>query len=183
MNITLKITDPVIRDTMTRAIQDVFRTMLQKTATQVSMLPGDENGEPIKASVNLQGSYVVGTVGFVGDLKGLLTLYIDSDYADIVTGQMLGMSTAEVAEAGHEVSNDTIGELTNMAAGAFKNQLADKGYPCKLTIPSLMRGHDLLIEPAATASRRVYKYSVDDRFVYADLSIKHSDGSGNPFPN
>jgi chemotaxis protein CheX len=125
----------------------------------------------------------VGTVGFIGELKGLLTLYIDNQFSDMLTAQMLGMTPEEVAEAGHEVTNDTIGELTNMAAGAFKNQLADKGFPCKLTIPSLMRGQDLMIEPAPASSRRVFKYAVDDRFVYTDLSIKHAEGSITPFEN
>jgi len=79
--------------------------------------------------VQIDGQQVVGTVGFIGDISGLIYLYLDAPFADEVAGHMLGMTLAELAEAGDEVVNDAVGELTNMTVGTFKNQLADKGFP------------------------------------------------------
>jgi chemotaxis protein CheX len=85
------------------------------------------------------------------------------------------MSLAEIDEAGHEVVNDAVGELTNMTVGTFKNQLADKGFPCKLTIPSILRGSNFSIEPVSSATRRIYRFHVGEHSIVADLLMKSGD--------
>ncbi len=170
-----QITEPVFRETVTRAVQDVFKTMLAKTAV---LSEATENGpvesgktEPLK----IDGQQVVGTVGFIGDISGLIYLYLDSPFANEIASHMLGMTPEEIVEAGDEVVNDAVGELTNMTVGTFKNQLADKGFPCRLTIPSILRGSNFSIEPISSATRRIYRFRVGDHNLVADLLMKSGE--------
>jgi len=171
-----QISESVFRETINRAVQDVFKTMLGKTATLSETSDvATADGSPWKHPVQIDGQQVVGTVGFIGDISGLIYLYLDAKFADEVAGHMLGMTLAELQEAGDEVVNDAVGELTNMTVGTFKNQLADKGFPCRLTIPSILRGSNFSIEPISSATRRIYRFHVDKHNLVADLLMKMGD--------
>ena len=149
-----EISEPLIRENITRAIADVFKTMLGR---QTELCSTSEQGNfcwpPIPSTQGEATPQVVGTVGFIGDVNGLIYFYLPSGFARICTSQLLGLSEAEIDEAGDEVINDAIGELTNMSVGSFKNGLCDAGYPCKLTIPSILRGSNFCIEPISSAER------------------------------
>lgn len=164
-----QISEAVFRETITRAVQDVMKTMLGQNATFHSESEAERN---TGKSIEICGQQVVGTVGFIGDINGLIYLYLGSDLACLAAGHLLGMSKEELEEAGDEVVNDAIGELTNMTVGAFKNQLCDRGFACKLTIPSILRGSNFSIEPISSATRRVYRFDVQSHRLVADLLMK-----------
>ena len=170
MAATQEINDTVFKETITRAVQEVFKTMLGKDA---SLLPAESqtNG----SSLALEAAHVVGTVGFIGSINGLIYLYLEAGFAREAAAAMLGMSDVEVDEAGEDVINDAIGELTNMTVGTFKNQLSDKGYPCRLTIPSILRGSNFTIEPISSATRRLYRFNVNGHRLTADLLMQPGD--------
>jgi chemotaxis protein CheX len=171
-----QISESLFRETINRAVQDVFKTMLGRSATlSNSSAAANADGSPWEHPVQINGQQVVGTVGFIGDISGLIYLYLEADFANDVASHMLGMSREELAEAGDEVVNDAVGELTNMTVGTFKNQLADKGFPCKLTIPSILRGSNFSIEPISSATRRIYRFQVGNHILVADLLMKTGD--------
>lgn len=165
MPTTLNIADSVFEETIEKAVRDVFQTMLASSA-KMSPLP------PETESIHLPTPQVVGTVGFIGAMNGLIYLYFGVEFATVCAGRMLGMTPEELLEEGDEVVNDAIGELTNMTVGTFKNQLADKGYPCRLTIPSILRASQFTIEPVASATRRTYHFHVGDHTLTADLLMQ-----------
>jgi len=169
-----QISETVFRETISRAVQDVFKTMLGKTASLAQTADDSviNDASQMEHPVQITGQQVVGTVGFIGDISGLIYLYLDANFANELAGQMLGMSAAELEEAGDEVVNDAVGELTNMTVGTFKNQLADKGFPCKLTIPSILRGSNFSIEPISSATRRIYRFNIGTQQLVADLLMK-----------
>ncbi len=172
---TQEISETLIRDNITRAVCDVFKTMLQRTAKldQMSVSGGPDECPPALRDENLaQKPQVVGTVGFLGDINGLIYLYFDAEFAKGCTGHLLGMSAAEVTEAGDEVINDAIGEITNMTVGSFKNGLCDQGYPCKLTIPSILRGSNFSIEPISDSIRFIYSFDTQGERLVADIILK-----------
>lgn len=172
MPTTDSISDVVFRETITRAVQDVVKTMLNLQASFHSEISADHAAEhPIEIS----GPHVVGTVGFIGDINGLIYLYLGADFATVASSHLLGMSKAELDAAGDEVINDAIGEVTNMTVGAFKNQLCDRGFACKLTIPSILRGSNFSIEPISSATRRVYRFDIGQHRIIADLLMKNED--------
>ena len=162
-----EIPEAVFQETITRAVQEVFKTMLGQSATHSPM-----TAEETKVALDLVTPHVVSTVGFIGSINGLIYLYMDVKFAAKCAGNLLGMNDQEIAEAGEEAVNDAIGELTNMTVGTFKNQLSDKGFPCKLTIPSIMRGSNFQIEPISSATRRTYRFLIAGQPLIADLLMQ-----------
>jgi chemotaxis protein CheX len=158
---TQEISETLIRDNINRAVCDVFKTMLHRSVSLTNaQVTGASEGNPLaphgdEISVTPQ---VVGTVGFLGDINGLI--------------YMLGMTDAEVDEAGDEVINDAIGEITNMTVGSFKNGLSDHGYPCRLTIPSILRGRNFSIEPISDSQRFIYTFETEGQRLVADILLK-----------
>ena len=172
-----EITDKLIRDNIQRAVHDVFKTMLGHQPDFVSasvQLAGVHTPAMPAAAENSHPS-VVGTVGFLGDVNGLIYLYFDVAFARLVTSQLLSMSDAELDDAGDEVVNDAIGELTNMTVGSFKNGLCDAGYPCKLTIPSILRGSNFCVEPISSAVRHTFYFNCAGHRVVTDILMKIGD--------
>lgn len=162
------IPEAVFEETITKAVQEVFSTMLGKPASHLPR-PPDATAEDVLA---LEHPHVVGTVGFIGALNGLIYLYLSVPFANQCAGSLLGMSDEEITEAGDEAVNDAIGELTNMTVGTFKNQLSDRGFPCKLTIPSILRGSRFSIEPISSATRRLYRFEISGHTLTADLLMQ-----------
>ncbi len=171
-----QISEDLFRKTITRAVQDVFKTMIGLQADLIPLAettaPEDESPKP---PMDITGPQVVGTVGFVGDISGLIYLYLDAGFANDLAARILGMTNAELEATGDEVVNDAVGELTNMTVGTFKNQLSDHGYACKLTIPSILRGSNFSIEPTASATRRIYRFQINNHVLVADLLMKQGD--------
>jgi chemotaxis protein CheX len=165
MPIAANLPDQLLEETVNRAVSDVFSTMLGCEAVPAST-------EDLGDVLRLEAAHVVGTVGFIGEMKGLIYLYFKEDFAEQCACDMLGMTRAEMIEGGEEVVNDAIGEITNMTVGTFKNQLADRGSPCRLTIPSIMRGSHFQVEPIQEASRRVFRFTVHDHVLTVDLMMQ-----------
>ncbi len=159
----------VIRTTMTHAIQEVMRTMLNQSADFHSEIDARKPGDTASETA---GSQVVGTVGFIGDIDGLIYLYLDTEFAEEAAAHLLGLTDEELEQVGDEAINDAIGELTNMTVGTFKNQLCDRGYHCKLTIPSILRGSNFSIEPTSSVTRRTYHFEVGRHRIITDLLMK-----------
>ncbi len=177
MPATEEITETLLRENITRAIGDVFKTMLgrEATLTTAAEISESQTWPPIGSAEEIARPHVVGTVGFLGDINGLIYLYLDLDFAKAATCHLLSMTEAELVEAGDEVINDAIGEITNMTVGSFKNGLCDAGYPCKLTIPSILRGSNFSIEPISSATRQVYYFNCGGQRVVADILMKVGD--------
>jgi chemotaxis protein CheX len=173
--VTQEISEALIRDNINRAVCDVFKTMLHRTAKldQATASNGATDVPPVLQEGNFSlKTQVVGTVGFLGDINGLIYLYFEEGFAKECTGHLLGMSMDEVTEAGDEVINDAIGEVTNMTVGSFKNGLSDQGYPCKLTIPSILRGSNFSIEPISDSLRFIYSFETEGQRLIADIILK-----------
>ncbi|MFI5336184.1 MAG: chemotaxis protein CheX [Opitutales bacterium] len=175
MPATQEVSESLIRDNISRAISDVFKTMLGRKAELVQTTSPGTNDcwPPTPSEDGAAGTpQVVGTVGFLGDANGLIYLYLPLPFAVLVTCHLLGMTEAEIEEAGDEVINDAIGELTNMTVGSFKNGLCDAGFPCRLTIPSILRGSNFSVEPISSASRYIYHYDCGGHTIVTDILLK-----------
>ena len=172
-----QITDTLIRDNIARAVTDVFKTMLG-SEPHLTPLTGTDLEQIAPTHSPLAGNarpHVVGTVGFIGDANGLIYLYLDLAFARHCTCQLLGMTEAELSDAGDEVMNDAIGELTNMTVGSFKNGLCDAGYPCKLTIPSILHGSNFTIEPISSVTRHIHNFDCGGHRIIADVLMKQDE--------
>jgi chemotaxis protein CheX len=160
----------MIREYINRAVTDVFQTMVSLAPTIAEQIESP-NGRAVQVAESSRPQ-VVGTVGFVGECNGLVYLHLDLALARDCTSRLLGMTEAELDEAGDEVVNDAVGELTNMTVGGFKNALSDAGFPCKLTIPSILRGTNFSIEPIGSVARNVYYFACGAHRLVADVLMK-----------
>ena len=120
---------------MVGSITNVFETMLSIDLTQVA-----GPYEPVDG----QGEMVIGSVGFAGTTKGAVYIHFQDEFATVVAGTMLGM---EPDEFGVEEVDDVIGELSNMVGGNIKSSLCDSGMTCSLSVPSVTRGPEVVINP------------------------------------
>jgi len=168
------LTDETFKECIEQAVQKVFHTMLQKNAVPVGGESPVPTANPWVRPVDLAGTIAVGSVGFAGDISGLVFLYLSESLAQVIAQGMLGMTAEEVVASGREVVSDVIGELTNMTVGVFKNRIHDMGYPCKLTIPTVVWGHDVSIQPTRGTVRRTYVFMVENQSLVADLIFKEN---------
>lgn len=166
------LTEDLFKECIEQAVQKVFSTMVQKNAVPVHGASPVPSAEPWVRPADLETAIAVGNVGFAGDISGLVFIYLSESFSRIIVRAMLGMSEQEAAEAGREVASDVIGELTNMTVGTFKNRIHDLGYPCKLTIPTVVWGASIAIQPPRGATRRTYIFDVEGHSVIADLIFK-----------
>lgn len=159
--------DPTVIETaITRAVGNVCSTMLGFAAKPV----GTSTAELGSAAGT--GNYVIGSVGFVGDINGLVYICLSQDFALFATERTLGMSRAEISAEGWDLIKDTIGELTNMTVGSFKNVLCDCGHPCMLTLPTIIRASQLSTGTSKCAHRTVYHFECAGHRLSADIQVR-----------
>lgn len=161
-----QITDTLIQDSIAKALQNVCRTLLRHDATLVDRIPTETyEAGPIRFQL-------IGNVGFAGEGNGMVYLCLSEDFAHFAVGTILGMSASEVEFHGAEVIKDAIGELTNMTVGGFKNALCDIGYPCKLSLPTIVTGRDLTVATLKGTVRHIYRFTCADHVLVADIQLK-----------
>lgn len=155
----------VMEELVKGAVSEVFGTMLSIKTKPDKSLTLISNGDP----------HIASSVGFIGDVTGVVFIYSTDSFARLITSRMLGLRTSEAI--GEELVNDSMGELGNMVVGHIKSRLCDRGMPCVLTIPSIVRGSQFSIEAAASATRMVIGFRCDAaEQVAIEVLIKPTDG-------
>jgi len=177
MQRTFPISDEELRKLATNAVNSVFDTMLGSSPSLESVKRLDERGDaesmelPIAAGVPI----IAGTVGFLGNLTGIIYIFMELPLALTATCKLLGLDEEDLDLDDHEMVNDAIGELTNMIVGTFKNDLSNEGYACRMTIPSILRGSNFTIEPAEVALRRIFKFDCAGKAFVVDVLMKEEN--------
>ena len=166
VHIASTITEDLILKSIVNAVQSVCDTMLKLKANYVVKTDAPSNTDFASQT------HVFGCVGFVGKINGMVYLCLNDEFAVNAAVNMLGMSVAEVTAEGDAVIKDVIGELTNMTVGCFKNALCDKGYTCKLTLPTIVRGQNLAVNSMTSSVRHVYHFECTGHRILADIQIK-----------
>ncbi len=155
----------VLEELVKGAVSEVFSTMLSIKTQPDSSLNIVSQGE----------SHVASSVGFIGQITGVVFIYSNDSFAKVITSRMLGLEPKDVDT--EEMINDSMGELGNMVVGHIKSRLCDRGMSCVLTIPSIVRGSQFSIQPTTSASRMVIAFRCDDvNQVAIEVLIKPTDG-------
>ena len=110
------------------------------------------------------------SVGFAGEISGVCYLFMGNKFAYHAAKRVTGLDDEDLDD---EVVRDVCGELTNMAAGTFKNCLADLGLPSTLTVPTVMQGKRMAINTAGTNDQFRFSFDVDEFPVFADLLLSN----------
>lgn len=119
-----------------QAVREIFATMLT-----VEVVSSEEVPDEVEPPVNLDG--VTGQVSLTGKFSGAIYLNLPEKFATTCAANILG-STPETTALGD--INDVVGELTNMVTGSLKSKMTDRGFNCQLSVPSVLRGHDLAVD-------------------------------------
>ena len=112
---------------------------------------------------------IASSVGFTGQVTGVIYLSAGMGFAKTVTSRMLGMEEAELEG---DMINDAFGELSNMVVGSVKSRLCDKGMLCTLSIPSIVRGKLLSVEGVEGVTRKAIGFTQGTRQVIAEILVK-----------
>jgi chemotaxis protein CheX len=128
MTATMKVEfiNPFVASTL-----NVFRTMF---ATEL------KRGQVFLRRPDQTHGGLSGVIGLSGLAQGTAAIILSEETAMKVTSRFLGM---EVDSVNDDVV-DCIGEVINMIAGGAKAQM--EGYALSLSLPSIVRGKDHLIE-------------------------------------
>lgn len=145
------------------AVGEVFTTMLNLSVDRVPEEPRLNGAE-----------YVAASVGFNGALSGVVYSYCTRDFAGQVTSSLLGLDESEVDDDG--MVNDTMGEIANMIVGQIKSGLCDRGLPCTLTIPSIVRGRDFSVQASRTTTRKLTLFKCNDNQLVVEVLLKPENG-------
>lgn len=143
------------------SVRDVFKSML-------NLEMADDEPLPLAAE---EAGQIVGSVGFMGEVTGIVHLYTGVGFAKTITSRMVGLDEAEVD--GGDMLNDAIAELGNVVVGAVKSRLCDRGWSCTLTLPSIVRGHQLSVESIADATRTVIGFRAGNQRLIVEMLVKN----------
>jgi chemotaxis protein CheX len=98
-------------------------------------------------------------VGFSGAMRGSCKLRMTSQAARSIASAMLGGAPIE---DGDDSINDALGELCNMLAGGWKNDIPRLSSECALSPPTVISGGNYKVhmsKPSVTCSRS-YQFDV-----------------------
>lgn len=166
MVIDLTISDTLIQESIIRALKNVCAIMLKEEAV-FREKSSDTAYEGFKERL-----HVFGSVGFVGDINGIVYLCIPDDFAQAMACKVLGITAAEIEMGEGADVKDVIGEFTNMTVGGFKNALCNIGFPCKLTLPTIVRGDNLAVTGMKSATRHIFHFDCSTHRLIVDIQLK-----------
>jgi len=154
---------PDLLSILNKCVPDIFSTMVGWTA-----VPGVGDGDAPRPSM-LQG--VTGSVSLSGQANGVVYTAFSSNLAKLLTADVLGGDPSE-----SDIS-DVVGEFTNMITGNLKSQLCDKGYPCSLSIPTVMRGGEITVvsKSAPISVRNTYVFAEQKEELVVLLFARFGD--------
>lgn len=158
---TSNLTDEVC-DLLNGGVTEVFNTLFSLEAKPAPWHDLHASGETI----------VAGSVGFIGDVNGIVYLHLTAAFARTLASMMLGMAEAEFD--GDEMVNDVVGEVSNIIVGAVKSRLCDSGSSCVLTIPSVVRGSNFHVETTGSSERRELSFQCGAGHLRVELLMKPS---------
>ena len=170
---TIPFTEEQMETMIVESVKKFFDTMLSAEVIKTESFSIDESHRGKKWDpINTENPIVASAVGFIGTINGVLYLYFEEPAAMKIACGFLGMDESEVTDEGPDTVNDVLGEVSNMIVGTFKNQMCDKGYNCRLTIPSILRGQKFSIQSVSSVQRHVYRFSSMGTAFTADLLMK-----------
>lgn len=154
-----------LEELVTSAVSELFSTMLGMEMRLI----------PLPTEVNNGEAHVAGAVGFIGRLTGVVYVYTAVPFARRITATFLGLDQSEVE--GDEMINDAMGEMANMLVGNMKSRLSDRGMPCVLTIPSVVRGSHFSVEAVTSVEGQVFAFEAEGNRLFIEVLFKATERS------
>jgi chemotaxis protein CheX len=148
-------------DTLLDAAKEVFETMIFMDLRECSGSDQHVDGETLMA-----------TITFTNNLQGCLAICAGAACAEAIAVNMLGLETA--ANISKEEVCDAIGEVANMVMGSVKARLTDTYQDIQVSIPSVIKGRELVNSLGDKAQRVSIKVNVEDAHAM-ELSLLYRE--------
>ena len=158
---------------MEASMRDVFSMMMKSSVKQHGIDQEGRLNTKINEIFGEDVPLVVANIGFGGGIFGFVYVYLEPKTAEFLAHRMLGTDPESAAYDG-EIVNDAVGEFTNISVGGFKNQLTYMGYPCDLTIPSILRGRGISVETVSGCTRTLFHFKTRGQSILAVAIIKNN---------
>lgn len=115
-----------------------------------------------------EGSLFVGSVGFVGEINGVVYLFFSPSLIERISTRIMN----KVMESmGSELVFDVCGELANVFGGGLKSSLEEIGHESTLTIPTVLSGDELYISTMGVKQYVRADFSLFGEKFVADLAL------------
>lgn len=141
--------------------REIFETMIF-----MDLMEADDPDQTI------EGSSVLGSITFKGDMEGCLAFCCATDCAQTITMNMLGID--DVDEISDDDTSDAIGEICNMIMGCVKKRLHDTCSNIELSIPLVVNGRELRNNLGEGAKEVMEKVVIEDEFP-CELSLLYRE--------
>ncbi len=151
------------------SISNVFKTMIDADCplqTSADLSTGDVD-MPRDGMRDAESVYV-GSVGFLGEVNGVVYLYLDDALMRKIASKMTDEPADQISS---EIASDLCGELANMFGGGLKTGIAKLGYESTLTIPTVLSGEELFVSTLGVGRYIRTEFSLLDGELFADLAL------------
>ena len=153
-----------IKAQVIESIVEVFDTMVS-----MEIAPADTELE-----VAADTSRVVAGVNFAGKIAGILNIQVTTDFARLMTANMLDMEPEELDGDGE--IKDLLSEISNIVGGNLKSALNDAGLTCVLSTPSMTYGGDFTIKSLNMERFERFVFTHEQDWVVVEVGIKSQQG-------
>lgn len=172
MPISTSLTADKVQEALIGAVQEVFATVLDRAVTADShghVLVWQETAVPsVPAEADI--ARIVGSVAFSGVLTGQLSLEFELPFANRWVSQI--HATGYEAEPSAVLVNDAVGEIAGMVAGRVGHLLGNGELPCRLSLPAIIRGNTIRVEPVSSVRRFFSHFLCGESRIVAELFIQ-----------
>ena len=152
-------TGPVLEKALIREVRSVFNSMVgmdHLLHLPLAVDPASNFTDCISALVGLAGTY-----------NGLVSLHVPMRLAEKLTAQLL-----DVAHPSEEEIEDALGELANILAGSFKQQISDNSMDIRLSTPSVVSGKQYVIHVAKKPDVMALLFDSEEDWFMAALALE-----------
>lgn len=123
---------------------------------------------------HIEGDALMGTITFQKSLEGCLGICCGMKCSEAIASNMLGLEPGE--EIAEEDICDAIGEVVNMVMGSVKTRLLEVVEDIHVSIPSVIKGHELINSMGDRVRKIAVKVNIEDEH-FAELSLLCRDNS------
>jgi len=147
-------------DTLLDAAKEVFETMIF-----MDLQPGGSDQ-------HVEGEALMATITFKNSIEGCLAIGTSMECARAIAQNMLGLEPG--ANLSAEEVYDATGEVANMVMGSLKSRLTDAYKDIQVSIPSVVKGHELFSSLGDGSERVSVKVNIEDTHMM-ELSLLYRE--------
>lgn len=147
--------------------EPTWKALLESAAIEVFEIMAGARLEPIVNTGDEPQGDRTAMVGLAGALCGMMTIRCSGESAAKLASRMLDGDAAE----NPQTACDALGELCNMVAGNFKSKVSSLADHCMLSVPTVIRGEDYVMQPVNFNEALTLALSFDGAPLWVSLVV------------